>query len=503
MENLNETDLYSCRSCNVGFTNSADHKLHYREDFHRYNLKRRTLNLGPISYPDFDKRKKAALALQQHKLGLESKGNVVDNDGNIVPGTAKNLKCMICNKNFNSLNMYEQHCSSKKHKEREKSNEKERNTRHRNKGALNGDNMSQVELLKDKSSTDIPEEKSMPVQAVKSPKDQMLLEDDASVESEGSVSSDSELLKNNCCIFCDKISLNLEENVQHMLLHHGFFIPDAEYLVNLKSLVQYCSEKVKLGNICLYCNGKGKTFYSHKDVQAHMISKSHCKLLYEEGEDLHEFSDFYDFTSTWKKRKRSLKKKQNTSTTSSSVENKEIVTEEEPVLGEEDDDDEDDWVTDDEEMEDDEDIGEDGSVSDSEEESDYDDDAAYIASSGELVLPNGRILGHRQYKRLYKQKFRRTPEEVSEALVAVRSEKHSKMVDNLTASLTSKGFSMNNKQIQDIIAKGGLSMMSPSLYKKNLKVQEAERRKNDKYVDLVIVDKKSKRFWKRSGDTGM
>ena len=53
------------------------------------------------------------------------------------------------------------------------------------------------------------------------------------------------------------------------------------------------------------------------------------------------------------------------------------------------------------------------------------------------------------------------------------------------------------------MAKGGLSMMSPSLYKKNLKLQQAERRKNDKYVDLVIVDKKSKRFWKRSGDTGM
>ena len=145
------------------------------------------------------------------------------------------------------------------------------------------------------------------------------------------------------------------------------------------------------------------------------------------------------------------------------------------------------------------------SDSDSESEGDsddYDDDAARITPSGELLLPNGRILGHRQYKRLYNQRYRRTAEEVSEALVAVRTEKHNKVVDNVSTALAAKGVTMN-KQMRDIMAKGGLSMMSPSLYKKNLKLQQAERRKNDKYVDLVIVDKKSKRFWKRSGDTGM
>lgn len=132
----------------------------------------------------------------------------------------------------------------------------------------------------------------------------------------------------------------------------------------------------------------------------------------------------------------------------------------------------------------------------------YDEQPAYISHSGELHLPNGRILGHRQYQRLYKQRYRPAPEEVSDALVAVRIEKHNRMVENATSALVSKGFVMD-QQMRNILAKGGLSMMSPSLYKKNLKVQEAQRRQHDKYVALATVDRKNKRFWKRSGDTGM
>lgn len=46
-----------------------------------------------------------------------------------------------------------------------------------------------------------------------------------------------------------------------------FFIPDVEYLVDPEGLVGYVEEKVKLGNICLYCNGKGKTFHTYRSLQ--------------------------------------------------------------------------------------------------------------------------------------------------------------------------------------------------------------------------------------------
>lgn len=48
----------------------------------------------------------------------------------------------------------------------------------------------------------------------------------------------------------------------------------------------------------MWCNERGKSFYSTEAVQAHMNDKSHCKLL-TEGDAALEFADFYDFRSVW------------------------------------------------------------------------------------------------------------------------------------------------------------------------------------------------------------
>lgn len=59
-------------------------------------------------------------------------------------------------------------------------------------------------------------------------------------------------------------------------------------------LLIFPGEKVGVGKICLWCNEKGKSFYSTEAVQAHMNDKSHCKLL-TDGDAALEFADFYDF----------------------------------------------------------------------------------------------------------------------------------------------------------------------------------------------------------------
>ena len=46
--------------------------------------------------------------------------------------------------------------------------------------------------------------------------------------------------------------------------------------------------------MCLWCNEKGRSFYSTEAVQGHMTDKSHCKL-FTEGDAALEFADFYDF----------------------------------------------------------------------------------------------------------------------------------------------------------------------------------------------------------------
>ncbi|KAM5264073.1 cytoplasmic 60S subunit biogenesis factor ZNF622 [Ctenodactylus gundi] len=100
------------------------------------------------------------------------------------------------------------------------------------------------------------------------------------------------------CLFCSHHSSSLVKNVAHMTKVHSFFIPDIEYLSDLKGLIKYLGEKVGVGKICLWCNEKGKSFYSTEAVQAHMSDKSHCKL-FTDGDAALEFADFYDFRSSY------------------------------------------------------------------------------------------------------------------------------------------------------------------------------------------------------------
>jgi pre-60S factor REI1 len=148
-------------------------------------------------------------------------------------------------------------------------------------------------------------------------------------------------------VFDDKEFDSVDDCVAYMTEKFGFFIPDLEYLTDLEGLITYLNEKVKLGQICLYCQ---KRFSSGYAVQNHMISKSHCKIAYDNDIDGEEYEDFYDFSSTYE-----------------DVEDVELDEDGNPV---------------DEEME--------------------------VTRTGELQLPDGRLLGHRQFRVYYKQYYRPT-----------------------------------------------------------------------------------------------
>ncbi|XP_029073763.1 zinc finger protein 622 [Monodon monoceros] len=151
------------------------------------------------------------------------------------------------------------------------------------------------------------------------------------------------------CLFCPHHSSSLTKNVAHMTKVHSFFIPDVEYLSDLKGLIKYLGEKVGVGKICLWCNERGKSFYSTEAVKAHMNDRSHCKL-FTDGDALLEFADFYDFRSSYPDHKE----------------------------GEDPDETED---------------------LPSERALEYEDDTM------ELILPSGARVGHRSLMRYYKQRF--------------------------------------------------------------------------------------------------
>lgn len=53
-----------------------------------------------------------------------------------------------------------------------------------------------------------------------------------------------------------------------MGLSHGLFIPEKEYLIDLRGLIVYLAEKIGVGNVCLYC---AKSFSSAEGARAHMV----------------------------------------------------------------------------------------------------------------------------------------------------------------------------------------------------------------------------------------
>ena len=154
----------------------------------------------------------------------------------------------------------------------------------------------------------------------------------------------------NVSIFDDKECDSAEDCVQYMALNFGFFLPDVEYLCDLEGLIKYLNEKVKIGGYCLYCQ---KQFQPGYATQHHMQSKSHCKIAYEKGVDGEEFEDFFDFSSSY------------------------------------------------------EDI-EDGDI-EFDENGEIVEKSSEILRTGELKLPNGKVVGHRDFRIYYKQHYR--PEE--------------------------------------------------------------------------------------------
>ena len=93
------------------------------------------------------------------------------------------------------------------------------------------------------------------------------------------------------CLFCNVESASLDLNLTHMSHAHSFFIPDAEYLIDMESLLSYLFAVVSLFHECLFC-GSSKT--TKLGVQDHMRGKGHCKIDFED--DKHDLKEFYDFS---------------------------------------------------------------------------------------------------------------------------------------------------------------------------------------------------------------
>jgi pre-60S factor REI1 len=298
--------------------------------------------------------------------------------------------CAVCHKTFSSANAYQSHLNSKRHKENiakstytavkaeALSTDLADSSTYPDPLVVKLGNTSALDTLKNDIGSALPESST---QVHRSTPMALQVAEDATEEEvqaaiDAKIASSRRIDPTRSCIFCSSSGFeSLQESLAHMTRVHSFFLPEREYLTDEEGLLRYLSDKICVGNICLYCNGKGRGFASGEAVRKHMVDKSHCKVAYDTEEDKLELSDFYDFRSSY------------------------------PDAQWEDVSDDGEGADEDAEM-----VSE--SEGDASDEADEDGSAPsgvrYGDNEFELILPSGVRLGHRSLRRYYNQSLRPT-----------------------------------------------------------------------------------------------
>ncbi|KAI2805956.1 hypothetical protein RDWZM_009402 [Blomia tropicalis] len=263
----------TCLTCRVSLATAENQRDHYKTEWHIYNLKRKLTQLIPLTEEEYK--------------------DVVAKHSQVNQSTASNenktFHCEICSKLFNNEKAFVQHNSSKRHQlQSVKGKPKSRNT-------------SESETYKPVLVEEVTENKSP------EPEDVVIIDGDANDFNDSDweeVDDDDQELEGiplTECLFCSEISESMESNLDHMSRMHSFFVPDIEFCIDIKRLLNYLGIKIASGFCCLFCSEHGKQFASKKSAQQHMIDKGHTKIKFMDygTEQVEEFEEFYDYTTSY------------------------------------------------------------------------------------------------------------------------------------------------------------------------------------------------------------
>ena len=157
-----------CNHCLYVSKTYEEMKEHYKSEFHKYNLNRVTMNLAPLSYEDYKRKKDFFMKKMEEKKKAEESLKL----------KSQNLFCEICSKKFNSSKKLEEHLNSKNHL--------------KNKAKKDEEKKDEISEISTSSKNEIKEPKN------KEPEKTTL--DDIT-----------------CCLFCNFKSDNLKNNFYHMV----------------------------------------------------------------------------------------------------------------------------------------------------------------------------------------------------------------------------------------------------------------------------------------------
>lgn len=175
-----QDSILLCSTCQVTTADQESYKAHFKSEFHRYNIKRKLIDLPPLDETLY----------HQRQVVKEESGQLI----------LKQYYCEPCNKKFQTQSTFENHLSSNKHRQTKQQPTKERR------------DSTQPEAQQERTSSN------------------------ASV-----------------CLFCNHVSNQPDSNMKHMQVKHGFFILEAEQLVDLEGLLLCLGKKIHDRLQCLMC----------------------------------------------------------------------------------------------------------------------------------------------------------------------------------------------------------------------------------------------------------
>mmetsp|Transcript_13328 Transcript_13328/g.35398 ORF Transcript_13328/g.35398 Transcript_13328/m.35398 type:complete len:408 (-) Transcript_13328:20-1243(-) len=219
----------------VVFDDKAAFTAHYKSEWHRYNLKRRTAQLPMVSLEEFERRRAAA---QEASPAPKGQAHV-------------------------------------------KANKREKRSKRRElKGASVVDSVPGY-----RSSLNVADgPASKPTEDVNEESEEEEIEE---------VTAEARCTDS---FFDNERFDSSEEALAYMHRTYGFVLPESPYIADVDGLALYLCSKIKQGRTCLWC---GRQFRSYRACQQHMIDKSHVKVAYESDAAVDELSDYYDFSASY------------------------------------------------------------------------------------------------------------------------------------------------------------------------------------------------------------
>lgn len=280
---------FTCVTCQLQFKTAGLQREHFtKSDLHRYNAKRKVADLPPVTAEVFNDK----IAERHTQLAAGA--------------AARKLDCKACDKKFNSQNAYDDHLNSKKHRD----------------NVLKAVKNMSVETLMGKKDIAASASDDNSIKALTAALDNTSVTSppESSAEDTEATASTSKApmtmpkLEPTSCLFCPRTFESMEVNLKHMAHNHAFYIPDEQYCVNKEGLLKQLGEDIALGNICIFCGHGFGGFVTGSEsdaelvkrahrglhaVRKHMVDKIHCRIPWDTDDQRLEYSDHYDFTSSW------------------------------------------------------------------------------------------------------------------------------------------------------------------------------------------------------------